>query len=113
MQAIWDEKNIMISITNDLLSLRKEVLQGSIESHVPLACAPGATVHIAVTQAVEELQASKDRFEDASIHLIDGHKHEYWLFWQLKDFGGICRNNCVGNLIWGYDRESHIQSIQS
>jgi hypothetical protein len=35
MKALWDETNIIISITNDNLSLRKETKLGCIDSIVP------------------------------------------------------------------------------
>ena len=100
MQTIWNETNKIISITNDLLSLRKELRQGCIDSMIPLSCATGKSAQDAIIDATNELKVAKDRFDNAAAGLIAGCGSDKALLRQLSAFIEVCRSNCVGNLIW-------------
>ena len=100
MRAVWNETNIIISVTNDLLSLRKELRQGCIESIVPLTCASGLAVQDAVAEATRKLEASKHRFNKAATSLIDRYARDERSLYQLSAFVEVCKCNCVGNLMW-------------
>lgn len=99
MQGVWDETNAIISVTNDLLSLRKEMKMDSIDSIVPLTFASTNNVHQAISQSVAALRASKARFDVAAEALLalpckDGVRGP------LEEFIAVQRSNCVGNLVW-------------
>jgi hypothetical protein len=99
MQAVWDETNVIISITNDLLSLRKEMQLGCIDSIVPLTFASTNNIQQAISESVAALRASKERFDEAARTLVsDGD--EDLTYKQVQMFIQIQRSNCVGNLIW-------------
>ncbi|KAI1812483.1 isoprenoid synthase domain-containing protein [Poronia punctata] len=107
MRELWDETNIIISITNDLLSLRKEIRLGCIDSFVPLTFASTQDIDEAVSLAVTALRASKARFDQAAQSLLtmtgvtkDIHK-------QVEDFIQIQRSNCVGNLVWSLETQRY------
>ena len=100
MQIIWDETNFIISLVNDLLSLRKEIHQGCVESYVPLACASGKTVDDAITDATRELRLSRCRLEIAAAALKDFCETDGILPCQVEEYIGVCKSNCVGNLAW-------------
>lgn len=104
MQALWDETNIIISITNDLLSLRKEMKLGCIDSIIPLTFALTRDIQTAVDQSVAALKASKERFDEAARKLLSGDnsciKANPEIKSQLAEFIQVQRSNCVGNLIW-------------
>lgn len=100
MQTVWDETNVIISITNDLLSLRKEMKLDCIDSIVPLTFATTNNVPTAISESVAALAASKERVDAAAKALmIRSYKDEETLK-QVQDFIEVQRSNCVGNLVW-------------
>ncbi|KAL1863912.1 hypothetical protein Daus18300_008061 [Diaporthe australafricana] len=107
MQAVWDETNIIISITNDLLSLRKEMKLGCIDSIIPLTFASTRDIQKAVDESIAALKASKERFDEAARKLLsdDGpcNKISPQSKEQLARFIQVQRSNCVGNLIWSLE----------
>ncbi|CAJ2509230.1 Uu.00g142560.m01.CDS01 [Anthostomella pinea] len=69
MQALWRETNVTISITNDLVSLRKEIKSGCIDSMVPLLFASLGDIEKAVSESVTCLRTAKLQFDQAA-HLL-------------------------------------------
>ncbi|KAF4121953.1 hypothetical protein GMORB2_1793 [Geosmithia morbida] len=100
MQAIWDETNIMISITNDLLSLMKEMRLGCIDSVVPLTFMITRNIPQAISKTIEVLQQSKARFDAASKEVIEQQCGDDFLRQEVSEFIQVQRSNCVGNLVW-------------
>lgn len=103
MQALWDETNIIISITNDLLSLRKEMRLGCIDSIIPLTFASTRDIRMALELSITALRASKTRFEDAAKTLLQEarcNEDSEEFTRQLEQFIDVQRSNCVGNLVW-------------
>ena len=99
MQAVWNEANAIISITNDLLSLKKEIKLGCIDSIVPLTFMLTNNVQSAIQDSVTALKAAQVRFDDAANVLLaqigDGETRP-----QVARFVEIQRSNFVGNLVW-------------
>ncbi|KAI3395276.1 hypothetical protein diail_1474 [Diaporthe ilicicola] len=104
MQALWDETNIIISITNDLLSLRKEMQLGCIDSIIPLTFASTRNLQKAVDKSLAALKASKQRFDEVAKKLLSDDSCYFKTNPELKEqiahFIQVQRSNCVGNLIW-------------
>ena len=100
MQAIWDETNVIIAITNDLLSLRKEMHLDCIDSIVPLVFASTGDVQRAVSEAVGALRAARDRFDNAAEDLMARQYEHDEIRSQVEQFIEVQRSNCVGNLVW-------------
>ncbi|KAI0468831.1 isoprenoid synthase domain-containing protein [Xylaria cf. heliscus] len=107
MRALWDETNIIISITNDLLSLRKEIRLGCIDSIVPLTFALTNDLHKAISRSVAALSASKQRFDEAAIALLAGRGETDETYRRVFDFIEVRRSNCVGNLIWSDETQRY------
>ncbi|ROV92483.1 hypothetical protein VSDG_06727 [Cytospora chrysosperma] len=72
MKALWDETNIIISITNDILSLRKETKLGCIDSIVPLTFVLTKDLQAALAASLTALRASKKRFDETARALSNG-----------------------------------------
>ncbi|GAP82510.1 putative terpene synthase metal binding domain protein [Rosellinia necatrix] len=106
MRALWDETNLVIAICNDLVSLRKEVGLGCIESIVPLTFAATNDIREAVSLSVAALRAAKERFDNAARDLLAGGAETEDLYKQIQGFINIQKTNCVGNLTWRYDFHS-------
>ncbi|TAQ83097.1 hypothetical protein B7494_g8579 [Chlorociboria aeruginascens] len=101
MRRIWDETNVIISITNDLLSLRKEIRLGCVDSVVPLTCATGVDVEVAIQEAVRQLEESKRRLDEAAVELEAENRSQSPLVQDnVRRFIRVCQTNCTGNLIW-------------
>ncbi|KAF1817442.1 terpenoid synthase [Eremomyces bilateralis CBS 781.70] len=100
IRAIRDETIIMISITNDLLSLKKEISAGCIDSIVPITYSRGSTLQQAIDVATEALQASKNRFEIAADRLKAEARLNEKAYQHVDAFVEANRKYCVGNLTW-------------
>ncbi|ROV86801.1 hypothetical protein VMCG_10850 [Cytospora schulzeri] len=98
MKALWDETNIIISITNDLLSLRKEMKLGCIDSIVPLTFAVTKDLQVASSAVLTSLRASKKRFDEAASMLSMGDSSwtevESGVQKQIERFIQVQRSNC-------------------
>jgi len=103
MQAIWDETNVIISITNDLLSLRKEMQLDCIDSIVPLLFASTGDVQRAISEAVGSLRAARERFDKAAEELMARRYEDEEIRSQVEQFIEVQRSNCVGNLVWSLE----------
>ena len=99
-QAIWDETNLIISVTNDILSLKKEIKQGCINTIILLATASGKSVQDSIIEAVDVLRKSKARFDIAAESLVAIHGNAENVVSQIRAFIEVCRSNRVGNLVW-------------
>jgi hypothetical protein len=108
MQAIWDETNVIISITNDLLSLRKEMQLDCIDSIVPLVFASTGDVQRAVSEAVGALRAARERFDAAADELLARRYEDEEIRSQVDQFIEVQRSNCVGNLVWRWASPSFL-----
>jgi hypothetical protein len=100
MRAVWDETNVMISITNDLLSLRKEMRFGCVDSVVPLTFAATGNLDKAVLKSVGALRASRARFDEAAAALLAREYPDDETRCLVEGFVQVQRSNCVGNLVW-------------
>ncbi|KAI1332884.1 isoprenoid synthase domain-containing protein [Xylariaceae sp. FL0255] len=107
MRAIWDETNIIISITNDLLSLKKEIRLGCIDSIVPLTLATTNDLHEAIKLSVAALEASKQRFDAAATDLLSVVSQAKDMHEQVRQFIQVQRSNCVGNLVWSLETQRY------
>ncbi|KAI0967214.1 isoprenoid synthase domain-containing protein [Xylaria arbuscula] len=93
------QTNIIISITNDLLSMKKEIERGCIDSLVPLAFASSDDTKTVISQAIQLLKAAKAQFERLATALIQ-EAGEGDCSVKVQRFIEVQRSNCVGNLIW-------------
>lgn len=100
MRVVWDEVNVIISITNDLLSLRKEIKHGCIDSIVPLTFASTNSIQEAISEAVSALRVSKNRFDKAANSLLVANLDNREWYEQIQRFMAVQRSNSVGNLLW-------------
>ena len=100
VQGVWDETNVIISITNDLMSLRKEMKLDGIDSIVPLTFSTTGNVQQAVSQSVDALRASKERFDTAAEACLALCRDDDAVRGPVEAFIETQRSNCVGNLVW-------------
>ncbi|KAF3804594.1 hypothetical protein GCG54_00012081 [Colletotrichum gloeosporioides] len=100
MKVIWDKTNIIIWATNDLLSLKKEVGQQTVDSIVPLLFRQFGSLDLAVSMVVETIEKAVEDFDYAAYILTERYSGDESLIGNLKTYINACRLNCTGNLNW-------------
>ncbi|KAI0486517.1 terpenoid synthase [Xylaria cf. heliscus] len=100
MVAIWHETNLSISITNDILSLKKEIDQSQVDTVVPLLAARLGSVQDAINHAVDLLQSSVHRLEEAEQYLLRQLPDTPGLYDDVESFIRGCKYACTTNLNW-------------
>ncbi|KAJ2987478.1 hypothetical protein NUW58_g4484 [Xylaria curta] len=102
MTAIWRESNLNMSLSNDILSLKKEIKHGDIDSIVPiLMYHRGFTVQEAIEDTCVEIQKNVDRFDVAAkalLKIVEEKEPEQWD--EVNKYIIGCRYELTGNLIW-------------
>ncbi|RYP85752.1 hypothetical protein DL769_000926 [Monosporascus sp. CRB-8-3] len=107
MEAIWDETNLIISITNDLVSLKKEMRLDCIDSIVPLTFALTNNIQKAISESLAALKSSKERFNEAAKALLSGQAEDEEMYQRVNRFIEVQKSNCVGNLIWSLETQRY------
>ncbi|PNP54756.1 hypothetical protein THARTR1_04961 [Trichoderma harzianum] len=102
MRTIWDESNINVSIVNDLLSLKKEISKGAIDSLIPILCANTETPQSAIGHALKSLKESIARFDTTAWKLLNTIDTVSPDKLSTYEFIQDCRFNCSGNLYWRF-----------
>ncbi|KAJ0273315.1 hypothetical protein COL940_009941 [Colletotrichum noveboracense] len=100
MKVVWDKTNIIIWATNDLLSLKKEVGQQTVDSIVPLLFREFCSLDLAVSMVVETIEKAVEDFDHAAYILTERYSGDESLIGNLKTYINACRLNCTGNLNW-------------
>ncbi|KAI4228723.1 MAG: hypothetical protein L6R36_001413 [Xanthoria steineri] len=100
METIWNETNVIVSTMNDLLSLRKEMMQDQVDSLVPLLYVQHGTLEAATEKIMEMLEASVATFEEASLRLLDRYFADAETHRKLLQFIHGCQCACTANVNW-------------
>ncbi|KAH0165971.1 hypothetical protein KCU67_g4510, partial [Aureobasidium melanogenum] len=102
MTDIWREVNLNMSLSNDMLSLKKEIKHGDIDSIVPvLVFNRNMTVQEAISDTCAQLQKNIDRFDRWSDELCAVVKaYQPDVLEDVKSFVTGCKHNQMANLMW-------------
>ncbi|KAI0380854.1 terpenoid synthase [Hypomontagnella monticulosa] len=100
MQRIWHETNMIISVTNDVFSLKKEIDQGEVDSLVPLLFLEQGSVQSAVDQATDIVRSSIQRLDAAEQEILERYSSMPALHSEIAEFIKSCKFACTGNLNW-------------
>ena len=101
MKLLWDQTNLIISVVNDMLSLKKEIARNSFQSLIPLLYNRVGNAQAAVDQTTQILIEYVAGFEETAKRLLASHSvRDVGSFSQLQDFVAGCRFYCTGNLVW-------------
>ncbi|OTA70327.1 terpenoid synthase [Hypoxylon sp. EC38] len=100
MQRIWHEANIIISTTNDILSVKKEVAQSQVDSLVPLLSLELGSVQAAINQAVDIVRSSIQRFDTAESEILKRYSTMPKVQEDIHKFIDGCKFACTSNLNW-------------
>ncbi|KAL7909350.1 isoprenoid synthase domain-containing protein [Trichoderma velutinum] len=102
MADLWRETNLNMSLSNDMVSLRKEIKTGDIESMISiLVYNCNMTVQEAIADTCVELKKNVDRFDAAAEDLlaIVAEKDSKWVG-EVDRYIVGCRHNMMANLLW-------------
>ncbi|KAI0544235.1 terpenoid synthase [Xylaria curta] len=103
MKRIWHEANIIISITNDILSMKKEMANSQVvDSIIPLLVVELGSLQEAINHAEDIIRSSVQEL-DLAVEQINGrefaaagmHVHE-----DIRKFVDGCKYACTANLNW-------------
>ncbi|KAH9904818.1 hypothetical protein F4778DRAFT_779994 [Xylariomycetidae sp. FL2044] len=72
MKVIWHETNMIICVTNNILSIKKEIKQ--VDSLVPLSYLDAGSVQGAVDQAFDILKTSVRRLDEGENEILERYK---------------------------------------
>ncbi|KAF2630913.1 terpenoid synthase [Macroventuria anomochaeta] len=100
MTTIWDATNIVICIMNDILSFKKELAQGQVDSILPVLFAEHGSMDTAMSIAASLIVQSIRSVDDAAERLLQRHGEDLILRRDLGDFIDSCKYACTGNLNW-------------
>ncbi|OOG00946.1 hypothetical protein ASPCADRAFT_125951 [Aspergillus carbonarius ITEM 5010] len=99
--ALWHLTNVNICSVNDLLSVKKELAQGSAESLVPILYAELGSAQKAADQVLQIITLSIAEFDQTAERLVARHGGKsVEIARELEMFIAGCRYYCTGNLTW-------------
>ena len=102
MAALWDLTNANICNVNDLLSVKKEIAQGSVESLIPILYSTRRDAQVVADEVMENVHFTVAEFDAVAKRLVERCKeHEsVEAAKMLVAFVEGCRYYCTGNLSW-------------
>ncbi|KAF2871389.1 isoprenoid synthase domain-containing protein [Massariosphaeria phaeospora] len=100
MRTLWDETNIIVWAVNDLLSLKKEIQQQTVDSLLPLLHQKFGQLNISVSLVVEAVEKAVKNFDNTAASLLDNYSADRQITGRLKAFIEASQYNCTGNLGW-------------
>ncbi|PYI08581.1 terpenoid synthase [Aspergillus sclerotiicarbonarius CBS 121057] len=99
--TLWHLTNVNIYSVNDLLSVKKELAQGSAGSLVPILYAELGSAQKAADQVMRIVTLTIAEFDQAAERLVTRHGGKSAeLARELETFIVGCRYYCTGNLTW-------------
>ncbi|KAE8447756.1 hypothetical protein EG329_010150 [Mollisiaceae sp. DMI_Dod_QoI] len=100
LTALCDEATKIVIIANDMLSLKKEIKMGCIDSLIPLFCLKYGNIHNALSEAYKDLVAAVARFESEAEKLLSEPNETNMSDKELHLFVEGARECWVGNFNW-------------
>ena len=102
MAALWDLTNTNMCLVNDLLSLKKELAQGSLESLLPVLSAEGRSAQAVADEMMEAVRNTITEFDAVAKILMRACEERENLEGRdaLVAFVEGCRYCCTANLQW-------------
>ena len=100
--------NTIVSAVNDLLSLRKEVQRGGVDSLVPILVYRGGDVHKAVEEVVEFIGAEIEGMDRAAAALLRRYgMADRDVQRQVKNYVDGCKHYATGNVSWSLSTDRY------
>lgn len=100
MAVIWDATNVIICLMNDILSFKKEFIQGQVDSILPVLYVEHGSMSIAMSIATGVIKRAVENLDAAADRLLERHGQTPTLRKDLVKFIDTCKYACTGNLSW-------------
>ncbi|KAI1320497.1 isoprenoid synthase domain-containing protein [Xylariaceae sp. FL0255] len=101
MKIIWHETNMIISVVNDILSIKKAIAQSQADPLIPLLSHKLGSVQAALDEAARLVSQSIQRFEVAESKLLTFYaKGSLSMYTMLTNHITACKLACTANLNW-------------
>lgn len=98
MDEMMHQINVMISITNDILSLKKELAAGTPDSIIPILWQQSGNLQEAVNKACEMLKEARSLFDESECRMFSDLLD--LPLSSKKRYAEMCKTNCTGNVNW-------------
>ncbi|KAF2235443.1 terpenoid synthase [Viridothelium virens] len=112
-KRIFDATNVIISTTNDILSLKKEINAGQIDSLIPLLYLECQDVQKAVDQTTSMVEEAVYSFHESAERLLTLAGMDKALREMLQKMIDGCQYACTGNLAWSITSGRYLLDCQS
>ena len=102
MATLWNLTNINIGIVNDMISLKKEIAHGSVESLVPILYTTKRDVQAVADDVMESVRFTIAEFDEVASKLIK-HCEDHYILDETTTLAAYvdgCRYWCTGNMSW-------------
>ncbi|KAH8588350.1 isoprenoid synthase domain-containing protein [Bisporella sp. PMI_857] len=118
-ESLWDLTNVNICNVNDLLSVKKEIDQGSAESLIPILFTQLGSTQKAVSYVMDTIHYTIRDFDATAQRLLTRFTGEDKATKKaLEEFVMGCKYYCTGNLAWsmstgryGVHQDLHLDTI--
>ncbi|KAI0383154.1 terpenoid synthase [Hypomontagnella monticulosa] len=100
MQQVLHEASLVICITNDILSVKKEVEQSQVDSLVPLLCLQLGSIQEAMNRAAEMVRSAIERLDAGEKQILDRYSSTPEVQEDIRKFIDGCKYACMANLNW-------------
>ncbi|KAI1505048.1 isoprenoid synthase domain-containing protein [Biscogniauxia marginata] len=101
MQALWHEANIIICVTNDMMSIKKEVEQSQTDSLIPLLFLELGSIQGAMNHATEMIKSAVRNFDEAEKAILAQYSADLNVQEDIRKFVEAIKYACTSNLNWG------------
>ncbi|KAI0596014.1 isoprenoid synthase domain-containing protein [Biscogniauxia sp. FL1348] len=113
MQSIWYEANVIICVTNDMMSIKKEVEQSQTDSLIPLLYLELGSVQQAMNRATDMIKAAISNLDNAEKALLAQYSSDPSLQEDIRKFTEGVKYACTSNLNWGLTSGRYKLGVQS
>jgi hypothetical protein len=100
MQKIWGATNLIISLTNDILSMKKEIAQGQVDSIIPLLYLESGSLHAAKEAVTQLIADAVNQLDNAESRIMERGDVDLTQRAYLAKMVDGCKYACTGNLYW-------------
>ncbi|KAI5922917.1 isoprenoid synthase domain-containing protein [Camillea tinctor] len=113
MQSIWYEANIIICVTNDMMSIKKEVEQSQTDSLIPLLYLKFGSIQKAMNHATDMIKTAIGNFDKAEKALLAEYSSDPAIQEDIRKFVEATKYACTSNLNWGLTSGRYRLGVQS
>ncbi|KAI0405461.1 terpenoid synthase [Xylaria palmicola] len=107
MQTIWHETNMIISTSNDIISIKKEIALSQADTLIPLLFLKSRSIQGAIDEAAAIVSKSIERLETAEDKILSHYSGSPKTQEMIRDHINACKLACTANLNWSLVSERY------